>query len=294
MQIVRLHQCFDHGFRQERWQCRSKVNILHAEREQRQQDAHRLLLVPREHERERQVVDRTAECIRQRQRDLDGAVRVVALPHIQNARQTADFAQIEVIKAVFAARECQNERIHRRGFDKLGVVISARMRTVTAADKENMPHLSALDERNNLLGVRQNRAVRKAGHEHMAAVDAAHASVVLIAAERKRLLDDWRKVLASAGVSLNVAQTRIADYRGRVYAVLITRPLRHQTVCRKQDRRRNVLELFLLALPGRAEVARQMRVLFQLRIAVCGQHFAVRVNVDALALCLLEQLRQIA
>ena len=105
VQIVGLHQCFDHGFRQKRRQRRSKVNILHAERKQRQQDAHRLLLVPREHERERQVVDRAAERIRQCKRNLDGAVRIIALAHIQNARQAADFAQIEVIEAVFAARK---------------------------------------------------------------------------------------------------------------------------------------------------------------------------------------------
>lgn len=77
--------------------------------------------------------------IRQCKRNLDGAVRIIALAHIQNARQAADFAQIEVIEAVFAARKRQNQRIHRRGFDKLGVVISARMRAVTAADQKDMP-----------------------------------------------------------------------------------------------------------------------------------------------------------
>ena len=193
VQIVGLHQCFDHGFRQKRRQRRSKVNILHAERKQRQQDAHRLLLVPGQHKRERQVVDRAAERIRQCKRNLDGAVRIVALAHIQNARQAADFAQIEVIEAVFAARKRQNQRIHRRGFDKLGVVISARMRAVTAADQKDMPHLAALDERDDLLRVSQHRAVCKARHQHMPAVNAAHAVVVLVPAERERLLKKQAK-----------------------------------------------------------------------------------------------------
>ena len=126
LQIVSLYQHFHHVFRQERRQRRPEIDILHAERKQRQQDAHGLLLVPREHERERQVVHRAAEGIRQRERDLDGAVCVVALSHVENARQTADLAEIQIVEAVFSAGERQNKRIHRRLLDELGVVVSAR------------------------------------------------------------------------------------------------------------------------------------------------------------------------
>ena len=48
-------------------------------------------------------------------------------------------------------------------------------------------------------------------------------------------------------------------------------------------------ELLVLVLPGGAEVAVEMRVFLQLRIGVAGQHLAVGVDVDALALGLLEQ-----
>ena len=167
------------------------------------------------------------------------------------------------------------------------------MRAVAAADQKDMTHLSALDERNDLLRVREHGSVRKAGHEHMAAVDAAHAVVMLVAAERKRLLDKRRKVLASAGIRLNVAQTLIADHRCGVHTVPIARPLRHQAVRREQDGRRDVLELALLALPRRAEVTHKLWILFQSRIAVRRQHFAVRIDIDAPALGLLEQLRKI-
>ena len=154
-----------------------------------------------------------------------------------------------------------------------------------------MPHLAALDERDDLLRVSQHRAVCKARHQHMPAVDAAHAVVVLVPAERERLLDDGRKVLAAARIRLDMAQTRIAHHRSRVHAVLIAWALRHQTVGGEQHRRGNVLELRLLALPCRAEIARKVRMFFQSRIAVRGQHFAVRVDVDALSRRLLEQLR---
>ena len=44
------------------------------------------------------------------------------------------------------------------------------------------------------------------------------------------------------------------------------------------------VELLLLVLPGGAEIALQMGVLLQLRIAVGRQHLAVGVDVDALSL----------
>ena len=48
-------------------------------------------------------------------------------------------------------------------------------------------------------------------------------------------------------------------------------------------------EFFLLVLPCGAEIALQVGVLFQLRIAVGRQHLAVGIDVDALALGLLQQ-----
>ena len=49
-------------------------------------------------------------------------------------------------------------------------------------------------------------------------------------------------------------------------------------------------ELLGLVLPGAAEVTRQVRVFLQPGVAVGGQHLAVGVDVDPLALGLLEQL----
>ena len=45
-----------------------------------------------------------------------------------------------------------------------------------------------------------------------------------------------------------------------------------------------VLQFLLLVLPGRAEVTLEVRVLAKGRIGVAGEHFAVRVDVDALVL----------
>ena len=65
--------------------------------------------------------------------------------------------------------------------------------------------------------------------------------------------------------------------------------MRHQAVCGEQHRRGDVGKLLLLVLPRRAEVALEVWVFLQLRIAVGWQHFAVRVDIHALARRLLQQ-----
>ena len=68
---------------------------------------------------------------------------------------------------------------------------------------------------------------------------------------------------------------------------------RHQAVGGKQHRRGDVGKLLLLVLPRRAEVALEVWVFLQLRIAVGWQHFAVRVDIHALARRLLQQQLQV-
>ena len=53
------------------------------------------------------------------------------------------------------------------------------------------------------------------------------------------------------------------------------------------------VEFLLLALPCGAEIALELGVLLELRIAVGRQHFAVGVDVDALALGLLQKQLQV-
>ena len=55
----------------------------------------------------------------------DGTVGVVALPDVQKARNAADRAEIKVIEAVLAAGKRQNDRVLRRFFYKLGIIVSA-------------------------------------------------------------------------------------------------------------------------------------------------------------------------
>ena len=64
---------------------------------------------------------------------------------------------------------------------------------------------------------------------------------------------------------------------------------RHYAVRGEQHRSRDIVEFRLLILPAGAEISLELRVLFKLRVAVCGEHFAVGVDVYALAVGLLQK-----
>ena len=279
-----------HIRREERRQRRPEANVLDAKVQQGQQDAHGLLLVPREHHGQRQLVHAAAERVGQREGDLNGAVGVVALPDVHQTRQTGDRAEVEVVEAEFSAGEGQHDGVGRGLLHEFGVIIAAGTRAVAARDQEKVPDRAGFHGPDHLLRRAEHRAAREAGRDRAAAVDAGEDAVGGIAAQRERLFDDRGEVLVRA----DVGDPRIG-HRGRgEHAVGVARLRRHQAVRREQHRRRQVGEFALLVLPRRAEIALEVRVFFQRGIAVGGQHLAVGIDVDALARSLLEQKLQIA
>ena len=81
----------------------------------------------------------------------------------------------------------------------------------------------------------------------------------------------------------------VGYHRGREHTVGVAFTQRHEAVGGEQYRRGNVVEFRLLILPAGSEIALELRVLFQLRIAVGREHLAVGVDVDVLSVGLLEQ-----
>ena len=105
-----LHQEVEHVGGDEGRQRRPELDVLDPQVQQGQQDDHRLLLVPGEDHRERQVVDAALEGARQGHGDLDGRVGVVALADVQQARDAADIAELQLVEAVLAAGQGQDDR----------------------------------------------------------------------------------------------------------------------------------------------------------------------------------------
>ena len=257
--------------------------------QKRQQDADGLLLVPRQHHRQRQVVHAALECVGEGNGNLDGTVGVIALAHVHQARQAANCAQVEVVEAVLAARERQHDRVVGRGLDEVGVVVAARTCAIATGDQEEMLDGALLDRVDDRVGDREHRALREAGRHGRAAIDASEVLGLGIAAQLEGLLDDRREILVGA----DVRAIRERHHLGREHAIGIAVLRRHEAVRGVQQRAGDVVELLLLVLPGGAEVALEVRELLQLGIGVRRQHLAVGVDVDALALGLLEQQLQV-
>ena len=149
-----------------------------------------------------------------------------------------------------------------------------------------MPDGTLVDGLDDLLRMAQYGMVGKPGGDHTAAVHARDEGVLRVAAQLKRLGDDRRKI----PVLPDVGDAGIGDDRGGEYPVGIAGPEGHDAVGGEEHRCRDVLKLPLLVLPCGAKVAFQMRkALFQLRVAVGRQHLRVGVDIDALALGLLQQ-----
>ena len=149
-----------------------------------------------------------------------------------------------------------------------------------------MPDGTLVDGLDDLLRMAQYGMVGKAGGDHTAAVHARDEGVLRVAAQLKRLGDDRRKIPVLADVD----DAGIGHHRGGEHPVGVAGPQRHDAVGGKEDGGGDVLKLPLLVLPCGAEVAFQVgKALFQLRVAVGGQHLRVGVDVDALALGLFQQ-----
>ena len=280
-------------FGQKGGQGRTEVYIFDTKGKQGEQDADRLLFIPGKHECQRQFVDAAAKDFGEGLRNVDRTVGIVALPHVENARDAVDFSEVEVVEAVFAAGKGQDDGIHRCLFDKFRVVISAGMCAVAAADEENVSDRAGFDCFDKLRGAGEDGSVSKAGRQHVPAVDAAHALVAFITAKAQGMPDDRGKILMPVFVSFNMSQSLITNDGGRINPILIAGTLRHQAVGRKQHRGGDVLEFLLLALPGGAEVSCKVRILVQTGIAVGRKHFAMGINIDAGSFRLFEKLVQV-
>ena len=86
-----------------------------------------------------------------------------------------------------------------------------------------------------------------------------------------------------------MGDSRVGHHGGREYTVSVAFAQGHDAVGGEQHRCRDIVEFRLLILPAGAEVTLQLGVLFQFRVAVRREHFAVGVDVDPLAVGLFQQ-----
>ncbi len=94
--------------------------------------------------------------------DLDRGVGVVALADVQQPRDAADVAELQLVEAVLAAGQGQDHAVLRGTCcSELRVVVAARLGAVAAADQEEVLDCAALDRLDHLVRHAQHRVGRE-------------------------------------------------------------------------------------------------------------------------------------
>ncbi len=248
--------------------------------EKREQDHHCLLLVPGEDHGQGQVVDTAVESARQRHRDLDGRVGVVALAHVKQPGDAADVAELQLVEAVLAAGKRQDDTVPGHLLGKLGVVVPAALGAVAAADEEEVLHRSPLHRLDHLVCNAEHGVVAEA-HQDLLARGVGKAGKL------QRLGDHRREVPA-----VHVLHARPCHQPPGENPVDVGISRLLDAVGVEDYGAGELRELLVLVLPRAAEVAGQVRVFLQARVAVGREHLAMGVDVDPFPLGLFQQLLQ--
>ena len=103
-----------------------------------QQDTDRFLLIPGQNEGERKFIYRTSKSLRKCHGNLNCAVGIITLAHIHQPGQTADFTQIKIVETEFSTGQGEDDAVRRGLFYEFCVIVSARFRTVTTGNQEEM------------------------------------------------------------------------------------------------------------------------------------------------------------
>ena len=136
-------------------------------------------------------------------------------------------------------------------------------------------------------GIHDRISIAQCGVVTEADEDFLYVLVFGIAAEFQCLLYDGAKILFTVLVFANVLHTVPADHVCAVDAVFVGVARAHQAVGGHENTAGKIVELFLLILPGTAEIPGEVRIFVQPRITVTGKHLSVGVDMDAGSFCLL-------
>ena len=161
---------------------------------------------------------------------------------------------------------------------KFGVVVAPGLGAVAAGDEEEVPDLLALHRVDDRAGHAHDGIAGKAHHDRLA------VPVLGEAGQLEGPLDHGGEVAAG-----DVGHAGPAHETGREDVLLVGRLGALDAVGGHENCAGELGELLGLVLPGRAVVAGEVAVFLESRVAVGGEHLAVGVDVDSLALGLLEQ-----
>ena len=130
---------------------RSRMDALNSKIKKGEKDDDRFLLIPRDIEYERQIIDALElESILKGHRYAYERVGVVALACIKYTGHSLYIAEGELVVAVLRASGCQYHAILRECFCEVGVVAARRHAAVTSGHNDKLADLAPLDKVDDL------------------------------------------------------------------------------------------------------------------------------------------------
>ena len=264
------------------------MDVLHAQVQQSQENDDGLLLVPGDIESNRQLVNIVeSKHLFEFQGNDRQRIGVVALPGVQNSRNTADIAQLQFIIAILRAARRKNHRVLRELLRKLGVVFSGLHTSVTAGHNKELFDRTGFDGIDDLVCQSHHLIMGKA------ADNAASLNFIRC---RKSLgkRDDLGKVLFAVLISFNMLAAGIAGgTRGKDSAPDLLTSWRDDAVGSKEDGAMEGDKFLKLLPPCIAVVSGKVVVFFESRVIMGRQHLAVGIHIHASTFGLLQKLLQI-
>ena len=262
------------------------MDVLHAEVEQGKENDDGLLLVPRDIVGNRKIVDVIqAEHLFELQRDQCKRVGIVALAGIEYARDAADIAEILLDILILRTACRKDDRIVRQLLCEFAIVVARLHAAVTAAHYDKLLDRTTLHGLNDLIRNGKDLLMREPADD-LARLQLRRGGALL------RALDDGREILLTVN-ERDMRTARHADSSRCEKTVLVAVLRRHNAVCRHENRTVKLLELFLLLPPRVAVVADEVVVLLERGVVMRGDHLAMRIDIDARTLRLLEEALEI-
>ena len=169
------------------------MDILHPKAQQGEEHDDGLLLIPCDVKGYRQLVNiSSTEDLFELQGHHSPRIAVVALSGVENAGNTIDVAEVELVVLIFSAARGEDDHILRQCLCEVGIVVTALHTAIATAHDDELTDSTALDSLHDLVSKGEDLIVGEAADD-LSVLDLL-GSLALASH-----LDDLREVLMAVG-----------------------------------------------------------------------------------------------
>mmetsp|Transcript_3853 Transcript_3853/g.7110 ORF Transcript_3853/g.7110 Transcript_3853/m.7110 type:complete len:227 (-) Transcript_3853:1029-1709(-) len=218
-----------------------------------QQDSRCLLLQVRNCQTEWQVIHGTVQCLGKFCGHYNCRIRVVALSHIQHARQSIGKSRtlqlFTMNQAILSTTHCENERVIRSLFCQVGKITAFPLRTIASTNEKYTRQVSRLGSFNDLIGKRDDDTMIKSNRHVLSRIHRLFESLFLLC-----LCNHLREITTRA----DMLDTIIAHFIHCPDSIFVNSTRFNNTIGRHDDWPWKCCKFKFLILPRRSIVSNKV------------------------------------